>query len=546
MNRLLRAATAWCLAAVFAWPGAAAVAAAGPSASSGFASAVSESASAASGFATAAHRSASASFASASAGPVSAPSASASGAFALDASGSASAPDGSAFVSSDETSGGVRYTVTADILNVRGEPSLTAPVIGKLKQGAVVEKLGEEGSWYRIRLGSLTGWAHSDYLEPANGGPGDRKEGADAARPADGAAGSSEAEAGTKAGASDNKRPHVDERPNPDAGDGARPHADAKADTQADAKANADDQAASSAATDGALTDSGKSGPKVIGRGIRLAPERQETREVETEAAKFVERDGYVLGDAVRVRTGPGLGHPIEGHLNRGDRVTVVGREGEWFSIAAENGLSGWIAAAYVGFRADVEVSADVLRGKIIVVDPGHGGDDSGTIGTTYGTWEMTLNLSTAIHLKRELELRGATVVMTRATDEERPSLRDRVAIAGRAGGDAFVSIHYNSAPSQASGILTFYYGSGKDRPLAAAIERRLAEGDLGLASGGISFGNFHVLRENSLPAVLLELGFLTNPRDEEIVRTESYQLAAARAIALGLEDYFASLGEGS
>jgi N-acetylmuramoyl-L-alanine amidase len=363
-----------------------------------------------------------------------------------------------------------RYTVTADILNVRGEPSLTAPVIGKLKQGAVVEKLEESGEWFRVRAGELTGWAHSDYLQPADDG--------------------------TVTG--------------PD--------------------------------EDG-LTDAAPppSNPKAIGRGIRGTASR---KPVETETADNAVRTGHVLGDAVRVRTGPGTDYEIEGHLNRGDRVSVIASEGEWYRIETESGLAGWIAAAYIGFRTDGEPAGDALRGRVIVVDPGHGGNDSGTIGTTYGTYEKTLNLSTALLLKRELELRGAVVVMTRAADEEKPSLQERVEIAARSGGDAFVSIHYNSAETKASGILTFYYSAGKDKPLAAAIEHRLAEGGLGLASNGISFGNFHVVRENSLPAVLLELGFLTNERDEGLARTESYQLAAARAIAQGLEDYFASQEE--
>jgi N-acetylmuramoyl-L-alanine amidase len=434
MNRLLLAAASWCLAAVLALPWAAAAAAGSPASSD-----------------------------------------------------SAPAEPADAAVA-------VRYTVTADILNVRAEPSLTAPVIGKLKQGAVVEKLGEDGDWFRVRQGGLTGWAHSDYLAPADGV---------GAKPDESAAG------------------------RPEAGDGDRPEADAE-----------------DRPGDGEVTEPARPGPKVIGRGIRVAPARQK---VETETADGDARAGHVLGDAVRVRSGPGLDHGIEGHLNRGDRVTVTGNEGEWYSVATESGLTGWVAAAYIGFRTDGDAAGGALRGKIIVVDPGHGGNDSGTIGTTYGTWEKSLNLSTSIHLKRELEQRGATVVMTRATDEERPSLDERVAIAEQSGGDAFVSIHYNSASTAAaSGILTFYYSGDKDKPLAAAIERRLAEGELGLASGGVSFGNFHVMRENSLPAVLLELGFLTNPLDEELARTDDYLLKAAQAIALGLEDYFASLGERS
>jgi N-acetylmuramoyl-L-alanine amidase len=443
------------------------------------------------------------------------------------AAAAGSPPSADVSAASGESADAVRLAVTATILNVRGEPSLDAAIVGKLRQGAVVEKLDERGGWFKIRLGSLVGWAHSDYLAPADGGPGARP--GESASPPDGADG-----VRADTGGAVQQDANAADQPGSNAVEYPDGHAAGRTDGDAAARPELGDSAA------GAEEAAG-SRPKVIGRGIRVAPERQ----VETEGAKIgVERAGYVTGDAVRVRSGPGREYAIEGHLNRGDRVTVTGVEGEWYSVVTEDGLAGWIAAAYVGFGADGEPAGDVLPGKIIVVDPGHGGNDSGTIGTTFGTYEKALNLSTAIHLKRELELRGATVVMTRVTDEERPSLRDRVAIAEQAGADAFVSIHYNSAASRASGILTFYYSGGKDRPLAAAIERRLAEAELGLASNGISFGNFHVMRENSLPAVLLELGFLTNPRDEELARTESYQLAAARAIALGLEDYFASIGD--
>ena len=429
--------------------------------------------------------------------------------WAVSAAGSAETP-ASASAASSESRGTARFTVTADILNVRDGPSLDARVIGKLKQGAVVEKLGEEGVWFRIRLGELTGWAHSDHLAPVDDGSGAES----GAPPDESASGRTNAEPGKR----------------PDANAGTRPAGGGQDGGRTDAVRPAQP------------AEPGQTKPKVIGRGIRAASERSAA---DAGAADGAVRTGHVLGDAVRIRSGPGLDYAIEGHLNRGDRVTVTGSEGEWYSIVTESGQTGWIAAAYVGFRAgaDEGPAGSALRGKTIVIDPGHGGNDPGTIGTTYGSYEKTLNLATAIHLKRELELRGASVVMTRATDEEKPSLRERVAIAEQSGGDVFVSIHYNSAAARASGILTFYYSGSKDKPLAAAIERRLADAGLGLESLGLSFGNFHVVRENSLPAVLLELGFLTNPHDEELARTEDYQQAAARAIALGLEDYFASLG---
>ncbi|QQZ61996.1 N-acetylmuramoyl-L-alanine amidase [Paenibacillus sonchi] len=88
------------------------------------------------------------------------------------------------------------------------------------------------------------------------------------------------------------------------------------------------------------------------------------------------------------------------------------------------------------------------------------------------------------------------------------------------------------------SGTLTFFYSENNDLRLARSIENRLRQG-IGLKSNGLSFGDYHILRENSLPATLVELGFLSNRSDESIVRTASYQKKAAKAIADGLADYF-------
>jgi N-acetylmuramoyl-L-alanine amidase len=88
------------------------------------------------------------------------------------------------------------------------------------------------------------------------------------------------------------------------------------------------------------------------------------------------------------------------------------------------------------------------------------------------------------------------------------------------------------------SGTLTFFYSESDDLKLARAIETRLGQG-IGLKSNGLSFGDYHILRENRIPATLVELGFLTNPTDESIVRKSSYQKKAAKAIAEGLADYF-------
>ncbi|MFS0727979.1 N-acetylmuramoyl-L-alanine amidase [Paenibacillus sp. 1P07SE] len=253
-----------------------------------------------------------------------------------------------------------------------------------------------------------------------------------------------------------------------------------------------------------------------------------------------------VLADALRVREGPGTDYKINGMLYRGAAVSIQESVKGWLHVVS-GGERGWVSSQYVGDGEQITVSpgqrsagsgSGSLRGKVIVIDPGHGGSDPGMIGTTYKTAEKTINLSTANYLKDKLQALGATVVMTRTKDDQKPELPRRVAISHEAGADAFISIHYNSSERNNSGILSFFYSSKKDRPLAHAIERQLA-GGIGLKSHGVAFGDYHVLRENRTPAVLLELGFLSNKRDEGIVRTSDYQRKAADAIAVGLQNYF-------
>jgi N-acetylmuramoyl-L-alanine amidase len=249
-----------------------------------------------------------------------------------------------------------------------------------------------------------------------------------------------------------------------------------------------------------------------------------------------------VLADGLRVRGGPGVKYNVTGSVDKGERLAVLDSRDGWLLIRMTDGQTGWVSAQYMGdeskARGSVQTSAASLKGKVIVVDPGHGGSDPGMVGTTYETEEKVINLSTAFYLRDELRARGAKVVMTRTKDDQKPALSERVNVSESNGADAFVSIHYNSSPKKASGTLTFFYSELKDSRLTRAIEGRLAAG-IGLKSKGISFGDFHVLRENDAPSTLVELGYLTNEKDEKLVQTAGYQRKAAAAIASGLEDYF-------
>lgn len=278
------------------------------------------------------------------------------------------------------------------------------------------------------------------------------------------------------------------------------------------------------------------------------AAEGKTSQASSSEGTEGKARQGTVTADSLRVREGPGTSYPVIAGLTLGDAVTVLAAEDGWQNIRLSGQASGWVSQDYVELgdgsspkAAPTTVSAGgggKLGGKLIVVDPGHGGGDPGMIGTTLETVEKELNLTTAKLLRDELVARGAKVLMTRTSNDSNPKLSERVAVSESNKADAFVSIHYNSSQKKTSGTLAFYYAD-KDERLARSIADRLGDG-IGLKNNGVSFGNYHVLRENDRPAALLELGFLSNPNDEEIVRTDSYQRNAVKAIADGLADYFA------
>ncbi|KWX82346.1 hypothetical protein AMQ83_32775 [Paenibacillus riograndensis] len=263
-----------------------------------------------------------------------------------------------------------------------------------------------------------------------------------------------------------------------------------------------------------------------------------------------------VTASSLRIRGGPGTGYKVLGSLKEGDSVTVLLRQGDWARIRTTGGEVGWVAGQYIAggasstgntgntgstgstWNSGSSNRSGSIRGKLIGIDPGHGGSDPGMLGTSYDTMEKDLTLQTAFYVRDYLRAKGARVELTRTRGNQKPSLSRRVQIGQQLRADAFVSIHYNSSPKKVSGTLTFFYSENNDLRLARSIENRLRQG-IGLKSNGLSFGDYHILRENSLPATLVELGFLSNRSDESIVRTASYQKKAAKAIADGLADYF-------
>ena len=184
-------------------------------------------------------------------------------------------------------------------------------------------------------------------------------------------------------------------------------------------------------------------------------------------------------------------------------------------------------SAAQTG-RSSASSSAPIT----VVIDAGHGGHDRGGIpGQSVAEKEMTLDV--AQRLRNVLTASGYRVVMTRDSDVFVP-LGTRVAIANSYGNAIFVCIHFNATKrAGASGIETYFY-SRDSLPLASAIHY-FVTGGAPSANRGVRRRGYYVLRRTSVPAVLVECGFLTNPTEAAYAQSASYRQKLAEEIAAGV-----------
>ena len=174
-----------------------------------------------------------------------------------------------------------------------------------------------------------------------------------------------------------------------------------------------------------------------------------------------------------------------------------------------------------------------------ILIDAGHGGHDPGAEGAS-GAYEKDFTLGVAMKVAELLGQNPEYDVQMTRTDDTFIELEDRAEEANALGADAFVSIHGNTYEEDpdVSGTET-YYDEERFRPLADIVHAKLIEA-LGFRDRGVKLGDWVVLTDSHVPAILLELGFMTNPSEEAKMLTEATQDKAAQAIADGLEQYFA------
>jgi N-acetylmuramoyl-L-alanine amidase len=173
------------------------------------------------------------------------------------------------------------------------------------------------------------------------------------------------------------------------------------------------------------------------------------------------------------------------------------------------------------------------LKGKTIVLDPGHGGKDVGSTGSQ-GTYEKDVTLLTALNISSKLVEQGANVVMTRA-DDTFISLEDRTELAQIEDADLFLSIHFDAFESSDVHGMTTYYNKSQDQDLAQSIHDELFKLDTEIKDRGVMFGDYHVIRENTKPAILLELGYISNANEEKRMQSESFQEQISTNIVNGV-----------
>ena len=188
------------------------------------------------------------------------------------------------------------------------------------------------------------------------------------------------------------------------------------------------------------------------------------------------------------------------------------------------------------------------LEGKIITLDAGHGGSDPGAIGSD-GTKEKNITLAITKIVKEILEEKGAKVYMTRTTDvdvfgpnaSDAEELQARVNVGEKYNSDMFVSLHINSSVNKnIGGFSTYYYPkTDNDLRLAKNIQNKLAA-NFGVDDLGVRQANFYVIKRISMPAVLVEMCFISNEKELTLMKGQWFQKKTARLIAEGIEKYFA------
>ncbi|MFP3728385.1 N-acetylmuramoyl-L-alanine amidase [Priestia filamentosa] len=254
-----------------------------------------------------------------------------------------------------------------------------------------------------------------------------------------------------------------------------------------------------------------------------------------------------VTASKLNVRSSASLSASVVSSLAKSTTVNVTKQSAGWSYIEAGT-KKGWVSSQYLSEAAAQTKPTSSIKNRTVILDAGHGGKDSGAIGTD-GTQEKSITLAIALKTKAELQRNGYNVVMTRETDRkclndssQQSELKCRVNVATKNRGDIFVSIHANQGVN-ASGSETYY---NKSRSPYATQSNKLAtyihnnyQPAFGSKDRGVRDAEFYVIKYNTMPSVLLEIGFLSNSHDLANMKSPTMQQRVASSIAKGVNQYF-------
>ncbi len=176
------------------------------------------------------------------------------------------------------------------------------------------------------------------------------------------------------------------------------------------------------------------------------------------------------------------------------------------------------------------------LKGKTIIIDPGHGGADPGAV-TRKNVYEKYYTLDIAKRIELLLKKKGARVILLRTKDIN-SSLNQRVRKINRSNGDFLVSVHINSFINGAANGSETYYYKKSERRAARFIQRELAK-ELNLKNNGVKHAKMYILKYSKIPGVLIEPCFLTNQKEYSLLKTTAFRNKIAKATVSGLEKYY-------
>lgn len=217
-------------------------------------------------------------------------------------------------------------------------------------------------------------------------------------------------------------------------------------------------------------------------------------------------------------------------------------------ALALVVAIVGLLGLGWWANRQAADVLSPLLFQRLIIVDAGHGGRDPGVVGGS-GLLEKDIDLAIAQKLAELLRLGGASVTMTREQDislanSKSGDLAARVQLAQELNPTAFISVHGNSYPAQPSvhGAQVFYFSSNEQgRELAKAVQQSLTRQLSNTDRSALPHRSAYILKHIEAPAVVVEVGFLSNPTEEGQLGAEDYQWQLAWAIFDGLLEYLAA-----